>query len=399
MTTSNRATAGAAVDAQGAPQARNMRLVGHCPMNGRGDGMHINLKDGYAYFAHMGDHGIGTSIVDVRDPTAPRLVSQLPVPSGIHSHKVQIVGHVLLVNYERYKGGNAQGGLKVFDVSRPVDPREIGFLPMTGKGVHRMTYWEEPYAYVTGSEEGWTDQLLMIVDLSDPSRPREVGRWWMPGMHAAGGERLDLPTGRTSKLHHALVRGDRAYCGWWDQGLVILDIADKARPSLVSHLDFGTDVSGATHTACPLPGRDLLVVTDECVDDDCRGIPKQVRMVDIADERNPQVLSLFPVPAEADFCARGGRFGPHNVHEPRPGTLSDPNVVYLTYFNAGVRVVDVTDAAAPREVAYFVPEAPPGRPSIQMNDIVVGSDGLIYVSDRYAGGLYIFELTVSMSSS
>ena len=46
-------------------------MVGHCPMDGRGDGMHINLKDGYAFFAHMGDNGIGTSIVDVRDPTAP----------------------------------------------------------------------------------------------------------------------------------------------------------------------------------------------------------------------------------------------------------------------------------------------------------------------------------------
>lgn len=392
MSTSDR-VAGAGLDATGAPQARNLRLVGHCPMDGRGDGMHVNLKDGYAYFGHMGDQGIGTSIVDVRDPTAPRLVSQLPAPSGIHSHKVQVVGDVLLVNYERYKGSAAQGGLKVFDVSRPAEPREIGFLPMSGKGVHRMTYWEEPYAYVTGSEAGWTDQFLMIVDLSDPASPREVGRWWMPGMHAAGGEQLDLPPGRTSKLHHALVRGDRAYCGWWDQGLVILDIADKTRPTLVSHLDFGADVSGATHSACPLPGRDLLVVTDECVHDDCQGIPKQVRLVDISDERHPAVVSLFPVPSEADFCARGGRFGPHNVHEPRPGTLIDPNTVYLTYFNAGLRVVDVTDVANPREIASFVPEAPPGRRSIQLNDLIVDANGLIYVSDRYAGGLYIFELT------
>ena len=393
MATSDRAVAGAALDAQGAPQAWNMRLVGHCPMDNRGDGMHINLKDGYAYFAHMGDHGIGTSVVDVRDPTAPRLVTQIPAPDGIHSHKVQIVGDVLLINYERYRSSTSQGGLKVFDVSKPTDPREIGFLPMTGKGVHRMTYWEEPYAYVTGSEEGWTDQFLMIVDLSDPSNPREVGRFWMPGMHAAGGETLNLPPGRSSKLHHALVRGDRAYCGWWDQGLVIVDISDTSRPTFVSQLDFGADVSGATHTACPLPGRDVLVVTDECVHDDCQGIPKQVRMVDISDERNPKVLSLFPVPAEADFCARGGRFGPHNIHEMRPGTLSDPNTVYLTYFNGGVRVLDVTDAASPREIAYFVPEAPPGRKSIQLNDILVDQNGLIYVSDRYAGGLYIFELT------
>jgi hypothetical protein len=340
----------------------------------------------------MGDFGIGTSIVDVRDPSAPRVVKQLPVPTGLHSHKVQIVGDILLVNYEQYRGGQAQGGLKVFDVSRPTEPREIAFLAMSGKGVHRMTYWQEPYAYVTGSEEGWIDQFLMIVDLSDPSNPREVGRWWYPGQHAAGGEQLDLPPGRVSKLHHALVRGDRAYCGWWDNGLIILDIADKQRPRLVSHLDFGADVSGATHTACPLPGRDLLVVTDECTQNDCEGIPKQVRVVDIADERNPKVVSLFPVP-EGNFCERGGRFGPHNIHEMRPGTPADPNTIYVAYFNGGLRVVDVHDAANPREIGYFVPEAPQGRATIQFNDLIVGPDNLIYVSDRFGGGLYIFELT------
>ena len=392
MSTSDRVP-GAAIDARGAPQAWNMRLLGHCPMEGRGDGMHINLKDGYAYFGHMGDFGIGTSILDVRDPTAPRLVGQLPAPDGIHSHKVQIVDDILLVNYEQYKSTTTQGGLKVYDISRPTQPREIGFLPMTGKGVHRMTYWEPPYAYVAGSDDGWTDQFLIIVDLTDPADPREVGRWWMPGMHTAGGEVLQLPPGRSSKLHHALIRGDRAYCGWWDQGLVILDIADKARPTQVSHLDFGAAVSGATHSALPLAGRALLVVTDECVHNDCEGIPKQVRMVDIADERAPKVVSLFPVPSEADFCARGGRFGPHNVHEPRPGTLNDPNTIYLTYFNGGIRVLDVSDAAAPREIAYFVPEAPPGRRSIQLNDVIVDEQGLIYVSDRFGGGLYIFELT------
>ena len=142
-----------------------------------------------------------------------------------------------------------------------------------------------------------------------------------------------------------------------------------------------------------MPGRDVLVVTDECVHNDGEGIPKQVRMVDIADERNPKVVSLFPVPAEADFCARGGRFGPHNVHEMRPGTFSDPNIVHLTYFNGGIRVLDVTDAMAPREIAYFVPEAPPGKKSIQLNDLIVDQNGLIYVSDRFGGGLYIFELT------
>ena len=56
-------------------------------------------------------------------------------------------------------------------------------------------------------------------------------------------------------------------------------------------------------------------------------------------------------------------------------------------------VFDVSDASNPREVAYFVPEAPPGRSSIQFNDVLVASDGLVYVTDRFTGGLYILERT------
>ena len=115
-------------------------------------------------------------------------------------------------------------------------------------------------------------------------------------------------------------------------------------------------------------------------------------MTDVTTEGRPQSVATAQVPAsEGQFCDKGGRFGPHNVHEMRPGTLSDPNTIYLTYFNAGLRVVDVSDPTAPREVAYFVPPAPPNRSSIQFNDVLVGANGLIYVTDRYTGGLYILE--------
>jgi hypothetical protein len=386
--------------------AWNMRQVGQTDLNGHGDCMHVNLKDHYAFVAHMGESRVGTSIVDVSDPRSPRVVNQLETPPGTHSHKVQIVGDILLVNYERSmyepNAPSWQGGLKVFDVSRPEEPREIAFLEMAGKGVHRMTYWEPPYAYMSGSDDGFLDQFLVIVDLSEPTKPREVGRWWYPGQHVAGGEEMSwTPTeghggqagAKRVALHHPLIRGDRAYCGWWDAGLVILDIADRSKPRLVSHLDLGSD-SGATHTALPIPGRDILVVTDEQIANECQGLFAQVRIVDISDEANPRLLSEFPRPDGADFCARGGRYGPHNVHEMRPGSLVDANTIYLTYFNAGLRVVDISDATQPREVAYFVPDAPPGRSSIQFNDVLVGADGLVYVTDRYRGGLYILERTL-----
>jgi hypothetical protein len=386
-------------------EAWNMRLLGQTDLHGHGDCMHANLKDHYAFVGHMGESRVGTSVVDVSDPRQPRLVKQLETPPGTHSHKVQVVDDILLVNYERSmyepNAPTWQGGLKVFDVSKPEAPREIAFLAMPGKGVHRMTFWQSPYAFMSGSDDGYLDQFLVIVDLADPSTPREVGRWWFPGQHTAAGEPMSWtpsashggqPGAKRVALHHPLIRGDRAYCGWWDAGLVVLDIADLGCPKLVSQLDFGSEVSGATHSALPVPGRDILVVTDEQLANDCQGLFAQVRVVDISDELNPRVIAEFPRP-RGDFCSRGGRFGPHNVHEMRPGSLIDPNTMYLTYFNAGLRVVDISDATQPREVAYFVPEAPPGRSSIQFNDVLVGSDGLVYVTDRYRGGLYILERT------
>jgi hypothetical protein len=381
-----------------------MRQVGQTDLNGHGDCMHINVKDGFAYVGHMGESRVGTSVVDVSDPRRPRVVAQLDTPHGVHSHKVQVVGETLLVNYERSPFDQPtewQGGLKVFDISKPDKPREIAFLKMPGKGVHRMTYWEAPFAYMSGSDDGFIDQFLVIVDLSEPARPVEVGRWWFPGQNTGGGETPSwtptqshggAPGAKRYALHHPLIRGDRAYCGWWDAGLVILDIADKSKPKFVSQLDFGSDVSTATHTALPMPGRDVLVVTDEQLANDCKGMQTRVRVVDIGDEMRPKVISELPVP-DGDFCSRGGRFGPHNLHEMRPGTLADPNTVYVTWFNAGLRVVDISNASQPREVAHYVPTAPPGRSSIQFNDVLVTADGLVYVTDRFTGGLYILERT------
>src|ERR1051326_2681147 len=85
----------------------------------------VAVENGYAYVGHM-DPPYGTSIVDVRDPKHPKLVSQLEAPEGIHPHKVRIAGDVMLVNYERFKTKKEpQGGLKIFDVSDKARPREV----------------------------------------------------------------------------------------------------------------------------------------------------------------------------------------------------------------------------------------------------------------------------------
>lgn len=368
----------------------NVRPVGQSDLGGSGDGMHVQLKDGYAFVGHMGESG--TTILDVRDPSDPRFVGRIPAAPNTHAHKVQIQGDVMLTNRELIPRHSPphEAGLAIYDVADPTRPRKIGWWQCGGLGVHRMTWWEGPLAYVTAGDGAFEKQFLVILDLEDPTRPREVGRWWFPG------QRLGEPRGWDDswwvKLHHAIVRDGLAYCGYWDQGVVILDVRDPAAPKFVSQLQLGHDVARWTHTVCPLPGRPLAVTTEERIAPGCVDVAPNSRLIDISDPSRPTVVATLPVP-QGDFCDRGGRFGPHNVHEPKPGGLIDGTTVYLTYFNAGLRVYDVTNPRDPCEIAYYVPDPPPGQQAAQLNDILVGPDGLIYVTDRLAGGLHILELT------
>jgi hypothetical protein len=111
-------------------------------------------------------------------------------------------------------------------------------------------------------------------------------------------------------------------------------------------------------------------------------------------------MSLFPLPAPPpgapfkNFCMRGGRFGPHNQHQHQfhPALLRNDNLVFLTYFNAGLRVVDIADPRLPREVGYFIPPDPAERRGpqpkalvCQSEDVVVDARGFIYMTDKNHG--------------
>lgn len=370
--------------------AHGLRVVGRHDLGGHGDGMQVVRNGPALYVGHLGTSGMGTTILDVSDPIRPRLISQRPAPPGSHSHKVQCADGLLLVNEEQFRGGHPfSAGMVVFDVSDPLVPREIGRFNSGGLGVHRMVYTGGRYAYVSAIPEGFDDRIWVIVDLSDPERPVEAGRWWWPGMWRAGGEVADWPQGRRFAAHHALLDGDTAYLAFGDAGMVVLDVSDVGAPRRIGHLNWSP--GGDTHTCMPLPGRGLVVTTDEAVRDDCREEEKLVRVVDVSDPTRPRVLAVCPPPDRSVYCRRGLRFGPHNLHENQPGAYRSESLVFVTYFNAGLRVYDLTDPAAPREVAFWDPETPPGQRSPQTNDLYVDTDCTVYATDRVSGGLYVLE--------
>jgi hypothetical protein len=404
--------------------ARNLHLIGHSDQGGRPDGVQLMVHRGHAYVGHMFSKGF--SVIDVRDPRQPRPVTYQPAPDNTWNIHLQTADDLLLVinakdmfaaaefqdEHAYYKGslgktvGTAEGtrardwtaGMAVYDISKPGEPRQIGFLPVDGGGIHRIWYTGGRWAYVSALLDGFSDYIFMTVDMSDPSRPREAGRYWLPGMNLAAGEQPSWPSERRYGLHHAIVGGDTAYGAWRDAGRVMIDVADRNEPKLIVHRNWSPPFGGGTHNCLPLPDRDLLVVLDEAVLDHQEDGLKLIWLFDIREPANPVSISTFPTPAEVDYVGKGGHFGPHNVHENRPGSFVSSELIFATYQNAGIRVFDIRDQYRPVETAAFVPPAParlvdqrPNRARvIQSCDVFVDAEGLVYSND-YNGGLFILE--------
>jgi hypothetical protein len=405
--------------------ARNMRIVAHSDQGGRPDGMQLMVHRGYAYVAHMFSKGF--SVVDVRDAKNPRPVEYYPAPANTWNIHLQTHDDLLLVINARdmfaeavfadehayYRGqlGNTVGsssgeaherdwtaGLAVYDISQPGKPRRIGFMPIAGGGVHRIWYTGGRWAYISALLDGYTDYIFLTVDMADPANPREAGRYWIPGMHQAGGETPSWPATSRYGLHHAIVHGDTAYAAWRDAGMVVLDVSDRAQPKQITHRNWSPPYGGGTHNCLPLPDRDLLVVVDEAVLDHQEDGLKPIWIFDNRVPENPISISTCPSPTEADYASKGGHFGPHNIHENRPGSFVSSSLIFATYQNAGTRVFDISDQYRPEEVGALVPPRParlmdhrPNRAKvIQSADVFVDRDGLIYATD-YNAGLYILE--------
>src|SRR3954463_1699937 len=236
--------------------ARNIRFVGHSDMNGKGDGVQVMVHRGYAYVGHGFSNGITT--LDVRDPKHPKGTDFIACPQGTRAFHLQTHEDLLLAvnapsvwtmqqfqqsdkNYfggspaDRLKGTGIQftAGIRVYDISRPGKPREIGFMPVEGIGPHRIWYVGGRYAYASIHFADFTDHILAIIDMSNPQKPQVVGRCWIPGMWRAGGETPNWPGGKRDALHHALIAANHAYAACRDGALSALDVSEPEKPKML----------------------------------------------------------------------------------------------------------------------------------------------------------------------
>jgi hypothetical protein len=369
----------------------------------------VYVAGGCAYIGHLpNQQRLGTSILDVSDPRAPRLLSQIFIDEGdSHSHKARVIGDLMIVNVEQNmgKGGRKsadssaqpdspyrEGGFKLYDVSDRTRPKLIAHHRTFGRGVHRFDM-DEKYAYISTEMEGYVGNILVIYDLRDPAQPAEVSRWWMPGQHVAGGETPSW-SGRRNRLHHALRFGDELWAGCWHGGVAVIDVSDIRKPRTLGAYNYHPPFPEPSHTFMPVPeridGRRIALAIDE--EDHAHSADEMARrrgrphgclwVFDVTDLKAMKPLAIFEV-SELDSPwsrAAPGRFGAHQFQEHMDGTL-----VYCAWFAGGLRIVDVADPAAPQEVGHFIPEPAPGMVAPQTNDVDVDARGLVHIVDRYAG--------------
>jgi hypothetical protein len=323
------------------PVAWNFKLLAQHDLQGfggMGEGMSIQIApDGrrILWLAHESAPKNFTA-VDVSDPRKPKVVVQTDLPQAyMRSNSLEITDNVMAVAYQTQKVGLKPAGFELFDISVPEKPKSIAFYDCSGphsRGVHQLWFCDGEYVHMSAGAPDFTpthpndDQFYRIFDVRNPSKPTEVGRWWMPGTRQGDSEpppaRHQKPLlDRGNRAHNTNVypqRPDRCYLGYIDAGMYVMDISDKSKPKPISRWDNSPPYTGFTHTVLPLFERNLLIVTDESTADNAADWPKLIWILDARDEAHPIPISTCPMPPVEAYANRGGRFGAHNIHENTP---------------------------------------------------------------------------------
>lgn len=420
--------------------AHNFDFVGYTDLDGKPAfklALQVVNERWYLYTAHFWDRG--WSIVDVTEPSAPKVVGFVPGPANAATLQIQVAAGLMLTSIEKpptellrhapwqglawlltdtllhgpkYQPWRATpAGVIIWDVRNPTQPAALGSWDPGGSGTHRNFYAGGRYAHLAANKSGFEGHQYVILDVADPQHPAEVGHWFLAEQEVA----MRSASEREGYYLHGpphVIR-DRAYLPYGIGGAIILDISDVHAPRLVGRLEPAAGLGSVqgVHTFLPVPERHIAIINSEAHAENCEpdpGLP-YTAVVDLADETKPRILSFFPTPQPPagavykSFCERGGRAGPHNQHHDNglPHLFHSDHLVYIAHFNAGLRLYDTSDPLHVREVGYFMPPDPERRFGVfptqlvaQTEDVIVDARGYAYFSDKNQG-VYIVRANVS----
>jgi hypothetical protein len=296
--------------------------------------------DGWAYFW------------DVTDPTNPVKTDSIQVDARtVNDVKVSPDGRYAALSREG--ASNRRNGVVILDLQDPAHPTIASVYDdgLTG-GVHNMFAMDDHLFALSAGDK------YVILDVTDIYQPTYVSEYNHP----------------ESRIHDVWVHDGIAYSSEWGTGVVVVDVGNGKWGGSIENPVFVTNVPypvGATHAAFPYfqeeTGKFYLFLGDEIMARDgapwsgagLARIPQQggtpsvtsgyIHIIDFTDPENPVDVARYEVE----------EFGTHNM-------WVEDDVLYVAYYEGGVRVVDVSGelmgnlATQGREMAVYKAFDPAG---------------------------------------
>jgi len=194
-------------------------------------------------------------------------------------------------------------GVLVWDISDPLNPKQLSHWKTGSTGAHRIGYPGGKYVNVAAAMPGYKGNILVFLDISDPKNPKEVSRWWLRGQKEGEPSIVDnsSPSPTNPGFHGpAIIDGNTAYLGY-GPAIVILDISDITQPKQIGRLDMSPPFLLAgqqgVHDVLKIPGKPLLFSHSETSAENCDNRSARSRGHDRhQNPTKPRLMSMFPLP-------------------------------------------------------------------------------------------------------
>src|SRR5262252_8516867 len=168
--------------------ARNVRRLGHLDLPGAGQ---VTVHGSHAYVGHIPNpHHLGTSIIDIGDPRQPRVVATITLDDhDSHSHKVRVVGDVMIANHERNMSKIGRRAEQLLAARRAL-AEALKREPTREEIAARMSVTENDLALLEAFEQrGYDNGGFKVYDVSEPTRPKLI---WYHRTGGIGVHRFDM---------------------------------------------------------------------------------------------------------------------------------------------------------------------------------------------------------------
>jgi hypothetical protein len=383
-----------ALAAVSAPSGGALTVVGSDPLGGRGMNAALTVAGHCAYVGSRND--AAPQVLDIADPTHPRVVGALPAHPGSTPRELRAVESQHLVVVLFYRLGGGINGLDIYRWTTDcAAPTLLGHYDFGSAAPHEFYLWQDPASparillFVTmfGASPG-----LQVVDISNPVAPVRVGTWTVPGGYGH------------APVHSISISADArtAYVSLWTGGMVVADVSDftagRPQPALRPYTQPGAVFStppGNVHSAVPLIGQSLVMTTDERYPTPYgAGCPfGTAHIVDVSDPAHPSARATIAVPENVPAACAAAPRGTYTSHN---ATMTS-HLAFITWYSSGIEVVGLDDPSQPVRLA----ELRPGGVSPVLRDLQLGVTdtmswsypvivrGLIYVADINQGLLVL----------